>query len=192
MKTLCLRAAKTFLFLAALIISPSGSSQYAHFDYSSYPPIHHPVPFHAQRTMVWCWVAAAKMVAEYVGRRPVPSQCEMLQLQYGAPCCANPALCSRPGHISEIQGLIATFGGRYSRVSPPADGFALYHALRRGPLVLHTSQGAGHFVVATGMRVSRTPYGPLGVVSINDPLYGRYEIDFPRLRQAWTAAVVVH
>ena len=66
------------------------------------------VPFERQDTQVWCWVAAARMVALYYNVR-VPSQCEMLQAQYGAPCCGNPVFCMRPGHITEIQALIASF-----------------------------------------------------------------------------------
>jgi hypothetical protein len=142
--------------------------------------------------MVWCWVAAAKMVAEFYGRQPVPDQCAMLQMQYGAPCCQNPQLCSRGGHITEIQALIARFGGRVSSVALPANGFVLYDALRRGPIVMHTRQGSGHFVVATGMRIASTPAGPLGMVSINDPFIGQYEVSFPNLMKVWTAALVVY
>ena len=47
------------------------------------------VPFYRQDTLVWCWVASVKMVVEAVGRR-TPSQCQMLQEVYGAPCCSQP------------------------------------------------------------------------------------------------------
>lgn len=182
-------------FLSLTLLAGTGQAQYSYsppFDYNRYPPIHHAVPFHPQQTQVWCWVAAAKMVAEFYGRRPVPDQCAMLQLQYGAPCCQNSQLCSRAGHITEIQALIGSFGGRFSNVAPPANGLVLYDALRRGPIVMHTRQGAGHFVVATGMRVVPSPMGPVGMVSINDPYFGQYEIDFPSLMHAWTAALVVY
>lgn len=161
-------------------------------DNDKFPPIRHAVPFHRQQTMVWCWVAAAKMVAEFYGRRPVPDQCTMLQMQYGAPCCQNPGWCSRGGHITEIQALLARFGGRYSGLAAPADGYALYNALKRGPIVMHTRQGAGHFVVATGMRIITTASGPLGMVSINDPFVGKYEVAFPDLMQTWDLALVVY
>ena len=181
------------LALTLLALAGAGHAQYLPaFDYNRYPPIQHAVPFHQQNTMVWCWVAAAKMVAEFYGRRPVPDQCTMLQMQYGAPCCQNPQLCARGGHIVEIQALIGRFGGRFSNIAPPANGFVLYDALRRGPIVMHTRQGAGHFVVATGMRVVPSPIGPLGMVSVNDPFFGQYEVDFPTLMQAWTAALVVY
>lgn len=161
------------------------------FDYGRFPPIRHSVPFHRQETMVWCWVASAKMVSEYYNRR-TPSQCRMLEDVYGAPCCSAPDMCARGGYIAEIQNLIHRFGGRTSHVSPPGDGFALYATLRRAPIVLHTRQGQGHFVVATGMRVVPTQFGPLGVVSVNDPFFGVYDVEFPRLLQAWNAALVVH
>lgn len=162
------------------------------FDYSRYPPIQHDVPYYPQQTMVWCWVAAAKMVAEFYGRQRVPDQCAMLQMQYDAPCCQYPQLCMRGGYMGEIQALIGRFGGRHSAIGVPANGFVLYEALRRGPIVMHTRQGAGHFVVATGMRIVSSPIGPLGMISISDPFNGRYEVDFPSLVQAWTAALVVY
>ncbi|HYC54639.1 MAG TPA: papain-like cysteine protease family protein [Candidatus Binatia bacterium] len=161
------------------------------FDYRHYPPIHHDVPFHAQNTIVWCWVAVAKMVAEYYSRGPVPSQCEMLERHYGYPCCASPMGCTRPGHIVEVQGLLGHFGRRGSTLAPPANGFALYDALRRGPIILHTTQGGGHFIVATGMRLQPSPMGPLGIVLVHDPIYGRQSIEFPRLMNIWSAAVLV-
>lgn len=192
------RASKVALFLFVLMSAvPSfGQSQFppykAPFDYDSYPEIHHQVPFYRQDTMAWCWVASAKMICEYYGRGPVPDQCAMLQMQYGAPCCENPGVCSRAGHLGEVQALIARFGGRASTVTLPADGFALYSALQKGPILMQTRQGAGHAVVATGMRIVPSPVGPIGMVSINDPLYGQYEIDFPSLIQAWSAAIVVY
>lgn len=185
---------KIALCLLILICASPGNAQSAYqpgFDYSQFPPIRHSVPFYRQDTMVWCWVAAAKMVADYFNWG-TPSQCEMLEMQYGAPCCVHPAYCHRPGHINEIQALVQRFGGRASIVSPPANGFMLYDALRRGPLVLHTVQGGGHFVVAVGMRVVPSPWGPLGIVSINDPFVGRYDIEFPRLLAQWDAALVIY
>ncbi len=198
MATLLLKTSRVVLFLALLAIAVPSFAQYPSppypppFDYGRFPPIRHAVPFHPQDTMVWCWVAAAKMICEFYDRQPVPSQCEMLQIQYRAPCCENPAPCSRAGHIAEISALIRRFGGRFSNVAPPANAFVLYGALRRGPIVLHTRQGAGHFVVATGIRVIPTPAGPLAIVSINDPFFGQYEVDFPNLMQAWIAALVVY
>ena len=161
------------------------------FDYSQFPPVQHSVPLYRQNTLVWCWVASAKMIADYYQWK-TPNQCQMLKIQYNSPCCANPALCARPGHIAEIQALIARFGGKYSSIVPPANGFVLYYALKRGPIVLHTRQGSGHFVVATGMKVVPSRIGPLGVVKINDPLIGRYELTFPELMNIWDIALLTY
>jgi hypothetical protein len=193
-----LKASRALLFVVALTLAVPAFGQYPYqsspppFDYSRFPAIHHRVPFHAQDTMVWCWVAAAKMICEYYGRRPVPNQCEMLQMQYHAPCCQDPRLCSRAGQMGEVQALIARYGGRFSSAVPPADGFALYGVLRRGPILMQTRQGMGHAVVATGIRIVPSPIGPLGIVSINDPYYGQYEITFPELINAWSAALLVY
>jgi hypothetical protein len=191
MVTFLRRLGLSLLLPFALAIGTCNAQYGPLFNYSQYPAIQHNVPFHAQSTQVWCWVAVAKMVAEFYGRTSIPNQCAMLQIQYGAPCCQQPQLCMRAGHISEVQALIQRFGGRTSAVSPPANGFALYQALARGPIVMHTTQGSGHFIVATGMRIVATPYGPLGMVSISDPFNGQYEIDFPSLAMQWTSAVVV-
>lgn len=198
MATSLLRAARALVLFVILVLAVPSFGQYpfplypSAFDYSKFPPIHHAVPLHSQDTMAWCWVAAAKMICEYHGRRPVPSQCEMLQMHYGAPCCESPWLCIRTGQITEIQELITRFGGKFTTITPPADGFALYNELRRGPIIMQTRQGAGHAIVATGMRVVPSPLGPMGRVSINDPFFGQYEVDFPDLLQAWIAALVVY
>lgn len=100
-------------------------------------------------------------------------------------------MCARPGYIFEIQGLVARFGKRTSTISPPANGFAMMSTLRRGnPIVLYVNNS--HFVVATGMKIVATPFGPLGIVSINDPYSGAYEIDYPTLMQRWGAAIVIY
>ena len=196
MNILILKPLRFSILITLILLAENSRAQFpfapVQFNDSRFPPIRHAVPFHAQKTMVWCWVAAAEMVAEYYARQPVPEQCAMLQMQYGAPCCIDPTPCLRPGAITEVQALVAHFGCRFSGVAPPANGFVLYDALKRGPIIMHTRQGAGHFVVATGMRVMATPYGPCGMVSIHDPLLGPYEIDFPTLLQNWDAAVVVY
>jgi hypothetical protein len=147
------------------------------------------VPYEQQQTIVWCWVASARMVARYYNVS-TPSQCQMLQAQYGAPCCSQPHLCARAGHISEIQALIASFGLRYSTVAPRVDGWTLLSIFKRGhPVVMHVDNS--HFVVAVGMRVVATPQGPLGIVRILDPFRGVHEQDLPSLYSRWDAAVYV-
>jgi len=189
------RSAQSIVVASVIAVASQGLAQpgfYPGFDYDRYPPIRHDVPFHRQQTMVWCWVAVAKMIAEFYGKQPVPDQCRMLQIQYGAPCCDAPELCARPGYLAEIQALVSRFGGRMSELAAPTNAFVLYEAMRRGPIIMHTRQGSGHVVVTTGIRIERSPIGPLAMVSINDPFFGRYEVDFPQLMQVWTAALVVY
>jgi hypothetical protein len=182
-----------FLTILAILVA---SGSYAQVDSppadNTYAPIRHAVPFHAKNPMFECWLASARMVAEYYWRSPVPDQCAMLQMQSSTPCCQHPSLCMRGGGINEIQALIAYFGGHSSSVTAPSDGVVLYNLLRQGPIVIHTRQGAGHFIVATGMQIVPGPTGPLGIISINDPLFGQYEIDFYRLMQTWNAALVIY
>jgi hypothetical protein len=141
------------------------------------------VPFDRQETIVWCWVASARMVARYYNVA-VPSQCQMLQGQYGAPCCSQPALCARAGHISEIQALIQSFGLRFSQVAPRVDGPTLLNIFKQGhPVIMHVDNS--HFVVAVGMKVVATQWGPLGIVRIHDPIRGTHEQDLPSLYQRW-------
>lgn len=147
------------------------------------------VPFEAQNTQVWCWVAAARMVALYYNVN-VPSQCEMLQAQYGAPCCGNPAQCMRPGHITEIQTLIASFGLRYSALGGAPDGWTLLALFKQGqPVVLYVNDS--HFVVASGIRVVASPYGPIGYVRVLDPYFGIYEEAVPALFARTGGAIYV-
>lgn len=147
------------------------------------------VPFDRQETLVWCWVASARMVARYYNIS-TPSQCRMLEQQYGAPCCSQPGLCTRPGHITEIQALIGSFGLRYSQVAPRVDGWTLLNLFKQGhPVVLHVDNS--HFVVATGMKVVQSAYGPLGIVRISDPFRGVHEQDLPSLYTRWDFAVYV-
>ncbi|WP_372422933.1 papain-like cysteine protease family protein [Salinarimonas chemoclinalis] len=140
--------------------------------------VHLSVPYHRQDTVVWCWVASAKMAAETVGL-PTPSQCQMLELAYGAPCCRRPDLCLRPGHISEISRLVGMFGGRIGtlEISRWAPDF-ITHLRRTGrPIVAHVD--GSHFVVITGMDVYQTPNGGWAVVSYHDPLVA------PGMKQDW-------
>lgn len=149
-----------------------------------------PVPFEQQETVVWCWVAAARMVARYFNVQ-APTQCAMLEQQYRAPCCSNPGQCTRGGYITEIQALIASFGLQMTTLGPPTDGWTLLSIFKRGlPVVLYIDNS--HFVVASGMRVIGTRTGPVGIVRILDPYRGPFEIDLPSLYQRWGAAVYVN
>lgn len=135
------------------------------------------VPYHAQDTLVWCWVASAKMVVEALGE-PAPSQCQMLQEVYGAPCCANPQLCARPGYITEIQNLIAKFGYSLSGISMFGDGFQIFRLLRETGAPLVAWVDGSHFVVITGMKIVPSQFGPWGIVRVYDPFRGRFDQDW--------------
>ncbi len=148
------------------------------------------VPFVRQDTLVWCWVAAAKMVAESLGNR-TPSQCEMLEDQYGAPCCRQPWLCNRPGHISEIQGLISTFGHSLTDLSTSGTAQDLFEALQDSGAPLVAWVDGSHFVVITGMKIVPTGYGPMAVVRINDPIRGRFDQPWPVFAQRLGAVLSV-
>jgi hypothetical protein len=137
------------------------------------------VPLVRQDTMVWCWVASAKMVAGALGRS-TPTQCQMLQAQYGAPCCSQPWRCHRPGHIAEIQGLIATFGLSTTELHMSGTVQDLFETLRntRAPLVAWVD--GSHFVVITGMKIVPSPFGPTAIVRMNDPIRGRFDQPWPQ------------
>lgn len=118
------------------------------------------------------------MVVEGLGKK-APSQCEMLQRVYGAPCCSQPQLCARGGHIAEIQNLIAQFGYSMSEISTFGDGFEIFDLLQstRAPIVAWVD--GSHFVVITGMRIVPSRVGSWGIVRIHDPIRGRFDQDWP-------------
>ncbi len=143
-----------------------------------------------QETLVWCWVASARMVATYYNKK-TPPQCAMLQQQYGAPCCTNPQFCTVPGHITQIQQLIQSFGLHASVLGPPSNGYVLLSLFKKGhPVVIHLVQG--HFAVASGIKVVATPMGPLGIVRVLDPFYGVQDVPLPTLLAQWDAALYVY
>jgi Papain-like cysteine protease AvrRpt2 len=148
-----------------------------------------PIQIEPQQTLEWCWVASARMVANYFSKQ-TPPQCAMLQEQYDAPCCANPQLCTVPGSIYQVQQLIQNFGLRASLVGPPTNGYDLLALFKQNhPIVIHLVQG--HFAVASGIKVVATPSGPLGIVRILDPLFGVQDVPLPNLYQQWDGAVYV-
>lgn len=136
------------------------------------------VPFHRQDTLVWCWVASAKMVVEAIGQR-APTQCQMLEQVYGAPCCTQPWLCARGGHIVEIQNLIGTFGYSLSEMSTFGDGFQILKILKETKAPIVAWVDGSHFVVIAGMKVVLSQNGPWGIVRVYDPIRGRFDQDWP-------------
>lgn len=149
--------------------------------------VSHLVPLHRQDTLVWCWVATAKMLIEALNRSPAPSQCELLSMQYQVPCCMDARICFRVGHIAEISNLLKNFSNRGSRLDFMTTAEKFYEMIRLNPIVINTKEGGGHFVVATGMRYENSKW----IVSINDPYKGSYETDYESLRLISNALLVI-
>lgn len=175
---------------ALMVLSASPSLGQPFWQGPVIDEVHLSVPFHRQDTLVWCWVASAKMVVEAIGEK-APSQCQMLQEVYGAPCCTQPWLCERAGHIVEIQNLIGTFGLSLSEISTFGDGFQILEILRetRAPVVAWVD--GSHFVVITGMKVVPSQIGPWGIVRIHDPIRGRFDQDWPAFARRLGAILYV-
>lgn len=151
-----------------------------------------PVPNVTQNTPQWCWVAVAEMVIRYLHLGAGFNQCAMLQDTYRAPCCVQPAMCNRPGHMAEIQNLIARYGGRWSSMAPALDPNSIaLHLSQNRPIIAFVRlpmQDVGHFVVIRGIR--NTPLGPQ--VLINDPLsWVPSTVSLAQFYQYWQASIVV-
>lgn len=154
------------------------------------PPVRHPVPLERQTTPAWCWVAVARMLADYYHTQP-PAQCDMLGDHYGHPCCTDPGPCLRAGRVHEIAQLLRTLTPLQPQSAGTTGLLPFYQALRRAPIVLHTRQGNGHFVIATGLRTVQTHTGRTALISINDPSLGRYELPFSVLQERWDGALLL-
>ena len=130
------------------------------------------------------------MVAGALGR-PTPTQCQMLEAQYGAPCCSQPWRCHRAGHIAEIQGLIATFGLSATELHTAGTVQGLFETLRdtQAPLVAWVD--GSHFVVVTGMKIVPSPFGPTAIVRMNDPFRGRFDQPWVHFAQRLGAVLSV-
>jgi len=149
--------------------------------------VNHYVSIVLQETLVWCWVATAKMLVESNTKRDAPPQCAMLEGQYGYPCCSAPHLCARAGHISEMIALIQRYGGRASRVAFPSSPEDFYRILKKGPLGIHTNEGGGHFVVAAGIEENDGEW----LVKIYDPFKGVRNIPYRELRRLMDVLLVL-
>jgi hypothetical protein len=187
---------RRMLLLVFLLIMAAGSLSKSEAQVPPGPVLDQaylPIQIEPQQTLAWCWVASARMIANYYNKQ-TPPQCMMLQEQYGAPCCANPGqVCTQDGTIYQVQQLIQTFGLQASMIGRPANGLEILNWFKQGhPIVLHVIiNGLGHFVVASGMQVVQTPGGQLGIVRILDPFFGPQEVPLPQLYQMWDAAVYV-
>ena len=165
------------------------------------PPVDIPIRNIPQQTPLWCWAAVAQQIIEASrGSEQTPPQCALVAMANNAlpqVCCAgfgNPQ-CIRPGSLHQIQALIAHFGGRYSRVVPPANPMVLYRTLAsRQPIILQIRTGiiSAHVVVLRGMTFVRTPLGIIPMLHINDPLaHFTQPVPFHQLMGIWMRAIVV-
>lgn len=165
------------------------------------PPIDLPIQNIPQETEVWCWAAVAQqIVLASRGPQATPPQCALVAMANGAPpgaCCGgyNPA-CVRTGSISQIQGIIAQFGGRFSTYAPPADPMTLYRTLASGRAIilqLRTGQQSAHVVVVRGMAFMPSPAGVQPVLFINDPMsMFTQPVPFAQIAPIWMSAIVVN
>jgi hypothetical protein len=97
----------------------------------------------------------------------------------------------RAGHITEISNLIARFGFSLTRLAGGGDGFQILGILKEtgAPIVAYVDNS--HYVVITGMKVVESPYGPWGIVRVNDPIRGRADYDWPAFAQRLGAILYV-
>jgi hypothetical protein len=167
------------------------------------PPVDLGIQNIPQQTQVWCWAAVAQQIIAAVrGPQSTPPQCALVALAYGAQpgvCCAgfgNPA-CVRTGSMSQVQALIAAFGGRTSAMAPPTDPMTLYRTLAsRRAVILHVRSGmaSSHVVVLRGMAFAQNGYGQTEpVLYVNDPMaYFTQPVPFSALMPIWLEALVVN
>jgi hypothetical protein len=98
--------------------------------------------------------------------------------------------------MSQVQSLIAAFGGRTSNMAPPTDPMTLYRTLAsRRAVILHVRSGMAstHVVVLRGMAFATNAYGQIEpVLYINDPMaYFTQPVPFSALMPIWLEALVV-
>ena len=153
-----------------------------------------------QQTQVWCWAAVAQQIISYLRGAPnTPAQCALVAIANGShpgACCdfPNPS-CVKAGSLSQIQGLIAHFGGRFAAHAPPTSPDVLYRTLASGrPIILHVRTGPSttHVIVLRGMSFERTPFGLQPMLHVNDPLaLFPQRMPFHAVAGAWIDAIVV-
>lgn len=176
----------------------------AQYQYDLPPSYSLPIQNIVQQTPVWCWVAVAQQVINYVqGSQNTPSQCALVALANNVPtstCCRRDGSINRscvvPGPLTATRDLIQYFSGRPSYIAPPASPQALYETLRSGrPIILslQPGPGIGHVVVLRGMSFRNTRTGPQALVFVNDPLLQMNgPILFTDLMTVWRSAIVVN
>jgi hypothetical protein len=157
-------------------------------------PVSLGIPNIVQETAVWCWAAVAQQII-YWRTGSAPSQSDLVALAYGMPagsCYGNPQ-CFVTGSLTEIQALIAHFGGAFSDLASPAGPQPLYHTLAAGrPVIVavQSSPFAGRVVVLNGIEC----FGPNIILHVNDPMSWSIfsqPVSFWQLLPYWRYAIVV-
>lgn len=174
-------------------------------NYYNLPPSYSlPIRNIVQQTPVWCWVAVAEQVINYVqGPYSTPPQCALVAIANNVPtsaCCGSNGSINRacivPGPLTATRDLIQYFSGRPSYIAPPASPQVLYNTLRAGhPVVLELKPGpgTGHVVVLKGMSFRNTRNGPQALVYVNDPLLQlNGPMPYEQLMNMWSRAIVVY
>lgn len=158
------------------------------------------IPNIPQRTPVWCWVAVVEQIIRWRQGGAGPSQAELVAMANGMhpQACFQPAnpmvyqACMRTGHLAEIQGLLAAFGGGFSALAPPTHPQPIYATLRQGRpiiLALQSTPFSGHVVVLRGMLPAPDP-----LLLINDPMAWNglgQAVPFSAILGFWQAAIVL-
>jgi Papain-like cysteine protease AvrRpt2 len=152
---------------------------------SSYPANHHHIPpMRRQEATNWCWASAIQSVIAQRGI--VESQMHIAGRLDGWPR-------NRPAHITEVAGLLRSYGLNAMAYDAPANPLQLNAMVQQSwkviAFVYPIWSNAGHFIVIQGINPTT------GKVAISDPLSGAMSTtSLPHLYGAWrwSGAVVVN
>lgn len=183
---------KALCFCLIVCTTYPGSSLGAEIDVDVEPVV--------QDTLIWCWVATARMVIKYYNEGDAPRQCEILQdITPGAPpgyCCSNKKLCMRSGQLYEIQNVIKRYTGLDSVIKnslPTSNDIAT--ALEKNRLIIaatYTGPMAGHVVLIKGIRKTTRNGVKTTQILINDPMEHKAKVvSFAEFKKRWKQSIVV-
>jgi len=142
------------------------------------PPAHVYVPNRLQQTPVWCWAAVSEQIIEW-SKGFSPPQCALVAIANNlspATCCGRPnPACVHTGTMSQVQSLIAIYGGRPSHIIHPSfDPLSLHvHLIQGKPIILQvrTNPSATHVVVIVGISFMKDKNGTMFAwLHANDPM----------------------
>lgn len=155
-------------------------------------PVELNVPYHAQDTEQWCWVAVAQMVLAQRTSH-VPRQCELVESfdrREPGSCCANVRNCMRCAvDLPEVQRLLHHNGLESERLMAPVTPERLREELSNGsPIIVQIGlERSRHAVVVSGLRY----VDGIAVLTVNDPATERHDMTYEELNETWIDLVVV-